>query len=165
MQNDPFRNLQGLEGQANSLGQSVRNPQAQAAQRADMIKRQLNQGTENLISALCYATGIVALIAMFVKQWKTSSQIRFHSLHALVMWAVLLPLGCIILVPAVALLILSKTSPGSGLGTIGVLAAGLLVIPGGFYMAGLFLASDAMRGSRRNIPFLTQFLYRYMGDR
>ena len=165
MSNDPFRNLQGLEGQANSLGQRVRNPQAQAQQQANMIKRQLNQGTENLISALCYATGIVAVISLFVKRWKDSSQIRFHSLHAVAIWAILVPLGCIIVVPAGALVLLSKSSPGSGLGTIGLLATGLLAIPGAIYMGGLLLAADAMRGGRRTIPFLTQFLYRYMGNR
>lgn len=162
MSNDPFRNLQGLEGQANSLGQRVRNPQAQGKQQAEMIKRQLNQGTENLISALCYATGIVAVVSMFVKRWKQSPQIRFHSLHALVIWIVLLPLACLIVVPAGTLVLLSKSNPGSGLGTIGLLATGLLAIPGGLYMGGLFLASNAMRGGRITVPFLTQFLYRYM---
>ncbi len=126
----------------------------------DMVKRQLNQGTENVVSALCYATGIVALLAVFVKRWKDSTQIRFHSLHALALWGILLPLSCIILVPAGILLVLSRTT--RGLGTIGLLATALLVIPGGFYLGGLLLASDAMRGGRRMIPFLTQFLSKYM---
>src|SRR5260221_10552415 len=125
MANDPFRNLDNLQGQANSLGQRVRNPQAQGQQQVDMVKRQLNQGTENVVSALCYATGIVALLAVFVKRWKDSTQIRFHSLHALALWAILLPLSCIILVPAGILLVLSRTT--RGLGTIGLLATALLV--------------------------------------
>ncbi len=130
---DPFRNLNNLEGQVNRVVNQVNNPQAQIQSKANMIQRTINQGTSNMVSALCYVTGIVALIASFKKEWKEDPNIHYHAAHARVIWIGIILTFCSV---------------------IGIPVAGLL------WLSGFFLASEAVSGRRRTIPFLTQFMYR-----
>ena len=131
MQN-PFDKLNGLEGQVNQAGSSMRNPQGQLQNRAADLQRTINTGTANVVSALCYVTGVVALIPLFKEDWKTNPMIKYHSGHARVIWAAILLFSCTI---------------------IGLPVAGLL------WHSGFYLASEAVSGRSPHVPFMTQFLY------
>ena len=129
---DPFRNLSNLEANANRAANQVRNPGGQARAKADMINRQINQGTANLISALCYITGFMILFAATKKEWKTDPQIRFHRAHAKVLWFAIIICSCTV---------------------VGL----VLAVP--LYMLGFYMGFQAISGLRAPVPFLTQFLY------
>lgn len=128
---DPFKGLNKIESEMNRAAGQARNPGQAARQKADMIQRQINQGTANIIGALCYATGIVALIAGSRKQWREDQTIRYHAAHARFMWMVMIICACTV---------------------IGLLVA----VP--MYMGMLYLASEAVAGRRPTVPFITQFI-------
>jgi uncharacterized membrane protein len=129
---DPFRNLNQAESNLNRLAGQARNPQAQMQAKADMIKRTINQGTANMIGALCYVTGIVTIFARGRKVWREDPTVRYHSAHARALWMIILISFCSIIGIPVALLA---------------------------YMGGFYMAAEAVAGRRPYIPFLTQLLY------
>lgn len=128
---DPFRNLSNLESEMNRAGNQARDPKAVAKQKADMIQRQINQGTANMISALCYVTGIMILIVPTNKQWRKDPIIAYNRAHARVLWLALIILSCTV---------------------VGL----VLAVP--LYLGGFYLASEAIAGRRPIVPFLTRFV-------
>jgi len=128
---DPFRNLSNLESEMNRAGNQLRNPGQAARQKADMIQRTINQGTANLISALCYVAAFPLLIIPLRKEWKADQVIRYHAAHARVIWFVMIIMACSIIGLPVFLLL---------------------------FMGNLYLASEAIAGRRPHVPFLTQFI-------
>jgi len=128
---DPFSKLSDLERNMRNVGNQASNPQAKAKQRAEQIKRQINQGTANLVGALCYVLGFPLLIIPFRDDWKKNPVIRYHSAHARVIWFATIISACTI---------------------IGLIIA----VP--LYLSGFYLASQAISGRRVHVPFLTQFV-------
>lgn len=129
---DPFRNLNQAEGKLNQVAGQARNPQAQLQSKRDQLQRTINQGTANVISALCYVTGIVALVANIRKEWREDPTIHYHSAHARVIWVGIILSFCSI---------------------IGIPVAALL------WLSGFYLASEAVAGRRPVVPFLTTLMY------
>jgi len=117
----------------NRAGNQLRNPGQAARQKADMIQRTINQGTANMVSALCYVAGFPLFIIPMRKEWKTNMIIRYHAAHARVIWLVMLVCACSIIGLPVFLLL---------------------------FMGNLYLASEAVAGRRPTVPFLTQFISR-----
>jgi uncharacterized membrane protein len=120
-----------IESELNRAGNQLRNPGQAARQKADMIQRTINQGTANMVGALCYVTGIPLLIIPLRKEWKTNQIIRYHAAHARVIWFVMIICACSIIGIPVFLLL---------------------------FMGNLYLASEAVAGRRPHVPFLTQFI-------
>jgi hypothetical protein len=115
----------------NRGAQQARNPQAAAKQKADMIQRQINQGTANMISALCYVTGIMVLIVPLNKNWRKDPIIAYNKAHARILWLGIIICACSIIGSPVAVLL---------------------------YLGGFYLASEAIAGRRPMAPFLTRFV-------
>ncbi len=133
MMQDPFKNLNQVESNLNRAANQVSNPQAQLQAKRNMLQRTINQGTANMISALSYVTGVVALVANMKKEWREDPTIHYHSAHARVIWTIILLSFCSV---------------------IGIPLAAFL------WLAGFYLASEAIAGRRRAVPLLTQLMYR-----
>jgi uncharacterized membrane protein len=132
MSQNPFDKLNQLQQKVNSASAQASNPGARLKNESSYVKRSINQGTSNVVSALCYVTGIVAFIAGVKKDWKADPQVNFHATHARVLWVIMIVSFCSI---------------------IGIPLAAFL------YLAGFYLASSAVSGGRQPVPFLTQFIY------
>lgn len=132
MSQNPFDQLNRLQQKVNSVQQQASNPGARLKNESSYVQRSINRGTSNVVSALCYVTGIVAFIAGVKKDWKADQQVNFHATHARVLWVLMIPFFCSI---------------------IGIPVAVIL------YLAGFYLASSAVSGGRQPVPFLTQFIY------
>jgi|GEM_PF-1041856 len=131
MSQNPLDKLNKLENQLNNVGNQVRNPLGRMENQAANIQRTINRGTAGLVSALCYVTGIVSIIPLFKKDWKEDPLVRYHSAHARVMWLAMIIMSCTV---------------------IGLPVAGVL------WLAGFYLASEAVSGRTTNVPFLTRIL-------
>ncbi len=130
MQN-PLDKLNQAESKFNQATNRVRNPLGQAQNQLNMVQRTVNRGTANMVGALCYVTGVVALAPLIKKEWGQDSMIRYHAAHARVLWVIMLVLSCTL---------------------IGLPVAGLL------YIAGFGLAAQAASGQMTNVPFLSRFI-------
>ncbi len=131
MQN-PFDKLSQAESKFNMAQNQAMNPLGRAKGEAMMGQQRINRGTANIISALCYVTGIMSIIAGMKKEWRQDYQIHYHAVHARVLWVMILI--CTITI-------------------IGIPVAGLI------WLGGFYLASVAVNGGQTRIPFLTQLIF------
>ena len=132
MNQNPFDKLNQLQQKANTLGNQASNPAQKLKNESSYVQRNINRGTSNVISALCYVTGIVAFIAGAKKDWKADPQVNYHATHARVLWVIMIVSFCSIIGLPLAVVV---------------------------YLAGFYLASNAVSGGRMTVPFLTQFIY------
>jgi hypothetical protein len=128
---DPFNQLNRAEAEVNRAVNQFRNPQQQMKQQADMINRTLNQGTANMVSALCYVAGIPLLLVGARKEWRNDPTIKYNAAHARTLWIIMIVSFCSIIGSPLAVLL---------------------------WFGCFYLASEAVAGRRPVVPFLTQWL-------
>lgn len=97
LKNMPGREARRMKNQALQPARRLQAKQRQLQARGRRYKRYGNRlsGTDFMISALLYVTGVLSLVAGFVDDWDTRF-VRYHLVNARLLWAtmiILLPLA------------------------------------------------------------------------
>ena|SRR5579859_2206736 len=131
MQN-PFDKISQAAQQIQSVQQQTSNPLGRVQNEATFVKMQINRGTANVLSALCYVTGVFSLIVGLNKTWREDNQIHYHAVHARVLWTMMLICAITIIGIPIAILL---------------------------YLVGFYMASIAVNGGAMRLPLLTDMIY------